>query len=138
VVIKGFRPIHDAGALVASIDVELPSGLRLTNLQLFQSHGKKWIGMSLPVVDRDGVQRRDERGRRCFVQGLAFRDQATADSFRRQLFAAIDRHNTGSESAPRRQRPARVTRAAPAAPAEDDGLHDDIGVVRELWQGEAP
>jgi hypothetical protein len=85
-----------SGALVGFIDVELPSGMIVRDLAVFASNGKRWVSLSKPMIGSDAVAKRDEKGRIVYTQLLSFRDKTTADSFRHQVLAEVDRLITGS------------------------------------------
>ena len=88
ILISGFRP-HQKNSLKAFFTATLPSGMVLHNLTLHEREGVRWIG--LPAQSYV-----DEQGQRQFTRIIEFATRASADKFRDEILAALDRHLAGA------------------------------------------
>jgi hypothetical protein len=77
----GFRPFAK-GALRGFARVELPSGLRISDIPVLISNGKGWASLpSTPVLDADGKHKVDINNKRQHVPVLEWRDRDLAARF---------------------------------------------------------
>jgi hypothetical protein len=62
--------------------VELPIGLRISDIPVLISHGKTWATLpSKPQIDKDGQHRRDPNGKPAYSPILEWRDRDLQDRF---------------------------------------------------------
>jgi hypothetical protein len=65
----------DKGALVGAFDLELPSGLKILGVMLFERDGKRGVGFpSKPFVKTDGTK--------TYAKLLEFANREAADRFK--------------------------------------------------------
>ena len=70
-------------------DIELPSGLRISEIPVLVSHGKCWASLpSEPVLDRDG-RHLVEGGKKQYVTLLQWRSREIADAFSSKVIALV-------------------------------------------------
>lgn len=88
--IESFKPLR-SNTLHGFADVVIPEvSLRIREASVHESHGKRWVGLpAKPQIDRDGVVRRDERGKILYAAVLQFTDWAAAEAFSAQAIAAL-------------------------------------------------
>jgi hypothetical protein len=64
----------DKGTLIGAFDIELPSGLKINGVMLFQKDGRRWVGFpAKPFVKPDGTK--------SYAQLLEFSSREIADKF---------------------------------------------------------
>jgi hypothetical protein len=64
--------------------------LRINDVTVHESHGKRWIGLpAKPQIEREGAVRRDDRGKIAYSVVLQFTDRATSDAFSARVIAAL-------------------------------------------------
>lgn len=62
--------------------VELPIGLKVSDVPVLVSNGKAWASLpSKPQVDKDGLHKRDANGKPAYTAILEWRDRGLADRF---------------------------------------------------------
>lgn len=62
------------GTLIGSVDLAMPSGLRVRGLMLFESHGRRWVNFpSIPWTKSDGSK--------SYVPVLEFESRQISDRF---------------------------------------------------------
>ena len=85
-----FTP-HQAGSMLAFLNVELPSGMIVNDLKLMIGPtGKPWLAMpSQKQVDRDGSPRLDANGKQVWSQFVEFASRSAADRFRHLVLDAL-------------------------------------------------
>lgn len=90
VTVEGFTP-RRSNTLFGFVTIAIPElHLRICDLAAHEKNGKKWIGLpAKPQVGRDGVVRKDERGKTLFVPVMEFTDRATRDAFSARVVAAL-------------------------------------------------
>jgi hypothetical protein len=90
VCVDSFRRLR-SNALLGFCDIVIPEmRLRIFDATVHQSHGKRWIGLlAKPQVTREGVVRRNERGKAAYTPVVEFTDKATRDAFSAQALKAL-------------------------------------------------
>jgi hypothetical protein len=90
VTVDAFRALK-SNTLIGFVTVTIPElHLRICDLTVHESHGKRWIGLpARPQVDRDGSVRRDERGKVAYAPTMQFTDAATRARFSERVIAAL-------------------------------------------------
>jgi hypothetical protein len=85
-----FTP-HQAGSMLAFLNVELPSGMIVNDLKLMIGPaGKPWLAMpSQRQLDRDGNPRLDANGKQVWSQLVEFASRSAADRFRHLVLDAL-------------------------------------------------
>jgi hypothetical protein len=70
--------------------VELPIGLKLVDCPVLVSNGKAWVNLpSKPVLDRDGLQKTDVRGKPAYAAILEWRSRDLSERFSEAVITAI-------------------------------------------------
>jgi hypothetical protein len=90
IVVEGFKPLR-SNTLYDFVTITIPEmHMRIVDLTVHESHGKRWIGMpGKPQLDRDGIVRKNERGKVAYTPVLQFTDKATLDAFGARVVAAL-------------------------------------------------
>jgi hypothetical protein len=88
--VESFKPFR-SNSLFGFADLVTPEmRLRIRDASVHESHGRRWVGLpAKPQIDRDGVVRRDERGKILYAAGLQFTDRAAADTFSARAIEAL-------------------------------------------------
>jgi hypothetical protein len=88
--VEAFKPLR-SDTLFGFADLVIPEArLRIRDASVHESHGKRWVALpAKPQVDRDGVVRRDDRGKILYVSILQFTDRCASDPFSAQAIAAL-------------------------------------------------
>ena len=64
--------------------------LRIIDVTVFQSHGKRWCGLpGRPNIDKDGQARRDDRGKVAYSPVIQFIDRDVGDAFSDRVIEAL-------------------------------------------------
>lgn len=80
--------------------VRLGKSLIISDIAVHCSHGKRWAQLpSKPQIDREGLPKRDERGKILYVPILEWTDRLASDRFSQAVIAAIERENPGATEA---------------------------------------
>lgn len=98
--LREWRAIPNAGALVGRATAELRNGLVVADIGVFKKDGRLWAQLPAePQRDREGQILKDERGRAKYRSTLRWRDRELQDEFSRELIDAIERQHgrLGSE-----------------------------------------
>jgi hypothetical protein len=83
-----FKPFRK-NSLVGFASIELPIGLRITDVPVLTSHGKAWATLpSKPVLGADGKQV-EVGGKRQYANLLEWRSRDLSDGFSRAVIAAV-------------------------------------------------
>jgi hypothetical protein len=62
--------------------IELPIGLKISDIPVLVSHGKAWASLpSKPQLDKDGQHKRDVNGKPAYAPILEWRDRDLSDRF---------------------------------------------------------
>ena len=76
--------------------VEL-GALRISELTVHNSSGKKWVGMpARPVLNQDGSPKRDDRGKTAYASLLEWKTRESGDRFSVSVIAAIEEKHPGA------------------------------------------
>ena len=76
--------------------VEL-GALRMNELTVHASSGKKWVGMpARPVLGNDGQPQRDQRGKVRYASLIEWKTRGAADRFSASVIAAIEEKHPGA------------------------------------------
>jgi hypothetical protein len=88
--IEHFKPLR-SNTLYGFADFVLPEvHLRVREATVHQLGSSRWIGLpARPQIDRDGVARRDERGKILYAAVLQFTDRIAADAFAARSIEAL-------------------------------------------------
>lgn len=88
--VETFKPVR-SNTLVGFVDLRITEmHLRIKEATVHQSHDRRWVGLpAKPQIDRQGVARRDERGKIAYASILQFADKATSDAFSTQVIQAL-------------------------------------------------
>jgi hypothetical protein len=80
-----------SGALYGFATVIIPeTRMRVFDVAVFQSHGKRWCGLpGKPQIDKDGQARRDDRSKIQYAPVLQFLDRDTSAAFSDRVIAAL-------------------------------------------------
>jgi hypothetical protein len=80
-----------SNTLFGFIDLVIPElRLRIREATIHEAHGRRWVSLpSKPQVDRDGVARRDDRGKIAYSPILQFTDRAVGDAFSARAIEAL-------------------------------------------------
>jgi len=91
-VLREWRAIENAGALIGRATAELPDGLVISDIGLFCKDGRCWAQLPAePQRDRDGQILKDDRGKAKYRSALRWRDRGLQDAFSSELIMAIER-----------------------------------------------
>jgi len=72
--------------------IRLGKSLRIKDVAIHTSNGKRWASFpSKPVLDQQGVQTKDERGKNRFAPLLEWLDRDSADRFSEGVIACVER-----------------------------------------------
>jgi hypothetical protein len=64
--------------------------LRVIDVTVFQSHGKRWCGLpGNPQIDKDGQAPRDDRGKVVYSPVIQFTDRDVGDAFSDRVIEAL-------------------------------------------------
>jgi DNA-binding cell septation regulator SpoVG len=90
-----FTPLSSAGAALAFLDVETPSGLIIRDSKLMRGqNGDHWLAMpSQKRLDRDGNSVVGQNGKALYQEFVGFRDRAIRDRFTAAVLAAVRREH---------------------------------------------
>jgi len=94
--LRDWRPIDNAGALVGRATVELPGvGLHISDIAIFVGKdGNRWSQLPAELQrDRDGQPLRDDRGKPKYRSALRWRDRDLQERFSRALIQAIEQRH---------------------------------------------
>jgi hypothetical protein len=81
----------DKGALVGRATVLLPSGLRISDIGIFQKDGRCWAQLpSEPMRDASGQLLKDDRGKSRYRSPLKWSTKALQDGFSAALVGLIE------------------------------------------------
>lgn len=88
--VEAFKPLR-SNSLFGFADIVIPEmHLRIREAPVHESHGKRWVGLpAKPQVTREGVVRRNERGKTAYVQILEFTDRGTSNAFSQRVIEAL-------------------------------------------------
>jgi hypothetical protein len=90
--LRDWRSIANAGALLGRATIELGNGLVISDIGIFAKAGAEWAQFPAePQRDRDGQIVEGERGKVNSRHALRWRDRALQDEFSRELMEAIER-----------------------------------------------
>jgi hypothetical protein len=80
-----------SNTLFGFVDLLIPElHLRIYEAPVHESHGRRWIGLpGKPQVDRDGLARRDDRGKVAYRPVVEFTDRAVGDAFSVRAIEAL-------------------------------------------------
>jgi hypothetical protein len=82
--------------LVGKCNVELPIGLKIREIMILKSNGKRWAAMpSLPRLDKDKKQMIGENGKPLYNFILEWRDRSMGDRFSQAVLDALDLDQPG-------------------------------------------
>jgi hypothetical protein len=89
-VVEAFTPRH-SNTLRGFATVLMPElHLRVHDIGIHTKDGSRWIGLpAKPQVGRDGIVRKDERGKTLYLPMLEFTDRETRDAFSARAIAAL-------------------------------------------------
>jgi hypothetical protein len=77
-------------ALRGFATIELPIGLKISDVPVLVSGGKAWARLpGKPQIDREGKQKRDARGRAEYVPILTWRNKKLGDAFSERVVALV-------------------------------------------------
>jgi hypothetical protein len=77
--------------------VRLGKALVMHDVAVHCSNGKRWAqAPSKPVINREGVAKRDDRDKIQYVPVITWADRQTADSFSEGVIEAVEREHPGS------------------------------------------
>jgi hypothetical protein len=88
--VESFKPLR-SNTLVGFVDVSIPE-LRLLfhDCTVHQKGSRRWVGLPAKrQVMREGIVRRDDRGKTAYSPLLEFTDKATRDAFSACVIAAL-------------------------------------------------
>jgi hypothetical protein len=88
--VEAYTP-RRSGALICFCTVIVPEmRLRVIDVTVFQSHGKRWCGLpGKPQIDKDGQARRDDRGKVVYSPVIQFTDRDVGDAFSDLVIEAL-------------------------------------------------
>jgi hypothetical protein len=88
--VESFKPLR-SNTLYVFADIVIPEvRLRVRETTVHQMDHRWWIKLpAKPQIDRNGVVRRDERGKIAYSAFLQFTDWATHDAFSQRAIAAL-------------------------------------------------
>jgi hypothetical protein len=88
--VESFTP-RRANTLFGFVDLVIPElRLRVLAATVHRANGRSWIGLpAKPQLDRDGVARRDDRGKVQYMPVLQFTDRETSDAFSQRAIEAL-------------------------------------------------
>lgn len=88
--VEAYTP-RRSGALFGFCTVLIPEvRLRIIDVTVFQSHGKRWCGLpGRPKIDKDGQARRDDRGKVAYSPVIQFTDRDVGDAFSDRVIEAL-------------------------------------------------
>jgi hypothetical protein len=88
--VEAFKPLR-SNTLFGFADLVIPEmRLCIRDTSVHESHGKRWVGLpAKPQIDRDGVVRRDERGKILYAAVLQFTDRVAGDAFSARSIEAL-------------------------------------------------
>jgi hypothetical protein len=88
--IEDFKPMR-SNTLRGFCTVVIPEvRLRVFDLTVHESHGRRWIGLpGRPQIDREGRVRRGDNGKPAYVPTLQFTDKAVSDAFSARAIEAL-------------------------------------------------
>ena len=74
----------------------MPSGMTIRECTVCEQDGARWVGLpAKAVIDANGRQALDHKGKRAFVAVIQIHDRNTRDAFQRKALAAIDELRLG-------------------------------------------
>jgi len=80
--------------------VRLGKAMVMRDVAVHCSSGKRWAqAPSKPVIDREGLAKKDDRGKIQYVPVIEWADRETADSFSEGVIEAVEREHPGATSA---------------------------------------
>jgi hypothetical protein len=87
-----FRPLV-RNTLRGFIEIELPSGLRVREISIHESHGKRWAGLpARPVLTADG-RHSVLNGKKQYASLLEWKSRDLSDEFSRRIIQLVqERH----------------------------------------------
>ena len=88
--VESFKPLR-SNTLHGFCDIAIAEmHLRIFDLSVHRKNGKCWVGLpAKPLITRDGVVRRDDRGKVAYVPILEFVDSATRSAFSDRVIASL-------------------------------------------------
>jgi hypothetical protein len=88
-----FKPLVKK-SLRGFASIELPIGLKISDIPVLVSHGKAWAALpSKPQIDKDGQQKRDANGKPAYSPILEWRDRDLSDRFSAAVIELIKAAN---------------------------------------------
>ena len=90
VVLLEWKPIV-RNSLRGFATVRLGRSLSINDVAVHSSNGKRWASLpSKPIVDRDGMVKKNEAGKTQYAPLLAWLDRQSADKFSEGVIAAVE------------------------------------------------
>ena len=88
--IESFKPLR-SNTLIGFATIVIPEmRLRIIDAPVHQRNNVRWIGLpAKPMVTKEGVVRRDERGKIAYSPVLEFADRGTHEAFGQRAIAAL-------------------------------------------------
>jgi len=87
------------GSLRGFATVRLGKSLKITDVIVLCSNGKRWANMpAKPQIDKDGNVARDDRGKIKYVPIVEWMDKESADRFSEAVIEAVEREHPGQTS----------------------------------------
>ena len=88
--VENFKPLR-SNTLFGFVDVLIPQlHLRIREVTVHDSHGRKWIGLpAKPQITRDGQARRDEHGKIAYSSIIQFTDRGTSNAFAQRVIEEL-------------------------------------------------
>jgi hypothetical protein len=87
--IKSFAPMR-RNSLRGFAEVQLPSGMIVEDVSVHVSSGKPWASPpSKPMLDRNGVAVRDDKGKIKYAPIISFATRELRDRFSREVITAM-------------------------------------------------
>jgi hypothetical protein len=88
--VEAFKPLR-SNTLFGFADLVIPElCLRVRDATVHQMNGRRWVGLpAKPQINRDGVVRRDARGKILYAAVLQFIDRTAADAFSARVIGAL-------------------------------------------------
>ena len=88
--IESFRP-QRTNTLFGFATILIPElHLRIFDCTVHEKNGTRWIGLpAKPQITREGMVRKDDRGKTAYSPVLEFADRGTREAFSQRVIAAI-------------------------------------------------
>lgn len=87
--VTNYKPLS-AGAMIGTLDAELPSGVILRRCTVFSKDGKAWVAPpAKQIVGRDGTVQKTADGKNRYEAVVCFVDRATETRWSDQVIEAL-------------------------------------------------